>query len=397
MRNPRLLVAVLPFVVLAQAACTRSTLGTEPVSNVIETFAIDGNGDFLVVPVTIAGNEYRFMVDTGMSTSVCDPTLRHLLIETGLTVPVDGTDEATLLQWRDATVGRSKLLMAKWAMCLDLAPLLEDTGLKIQGIIGTDFLKQFTVQIDFDHNELRLLKSAEKVRGTKLQMGADRYGSPTVMVQFPGLTEVPFLIDTGLCVLDSGELSRMTFETLRRTNQIQIDGSVNVGAAFTSANKRVGTVALTSVGKFDHRSHYFHESVTDRNILGLGYLSRYLVTLDFPRGQLYLERGKRFDTPSIKHRSDLHIGVVNGELKVLGIDEDGIAYACGIRRGDQLLEVDGLRAAQLTVHAIDVLVCRQDRSVAFKVKSRDDVVHTVQLRPEPFGAPSTAQTDTISK
>jgi hypothetical protein len=69
------------LVALALVGLTSSLPAAAPERSVevLERFAVRGDGDFLIAPVTIKGKVYRFILDTGCSSMICDSSLRPLL------------------------------------------------------------------------------------------------------------------------------------------------------------------------------------------------------------------------------------------------------------------------------------------------------------------------------
>jgi len=71
-------------------------------------------------------------------------------------------------------------------------------------------------------------------------------------------------------------------------------------------------------------------------MLGLGILSQYAVTLDFPRRKMYLRRGLRFGAPDRRDLSGLHLLLVNRQVVIDSVDVDSEAERRGLKAADNV-------------------------------------------------------------
>jgi hypothetical protein len=59
--------------------------------------------------------------------------------------------------------------------------------------------------------------------------------------------------------------------------------------------------------------------------LGLSFLSRHIVTFDFPNGRVYFEKGKEYKKVDETDMSGLHLLRISNETFVYSVDEGDIA------------------------------------------------------------------------
>lgn len=125
-----------------------------PPSRIIKFFFLD---HLPVIEIRIDGRNYYFALDTGAGVNLidCKHLPQRLLDSTGSTVNVQGLDgrptdgEALKLSGNDLLYGQS-------FVSTDLEPLSEGSDLRISGILGSPFLSQYTVGIDYRRRRVYL-------------------------------------------------------------------------------------------------------------------------------------------------------------------------------------------------------------------------------------------------
>jgi hypothetical protein len=306
--------------------------------NVLESFVVAGNGDFLTLPVEIAGHEHRFIVDTGSSKNLFDATLEPTLRPTAERTPVNGKGKYVVFDGSSATVGRSRFSVSGKAVCIDLAPTRKGLGCSFDGALGMPFLRDKIVQINFDAGCLSFLKTSDGIHGETISLTGDGR-EPTIRVDLPDIRSVPFLIDTGNKTFCNGALRPSTLNQLLRARHATAVDTIVTRNVDAERSERVVVLDSLSVGGFRHEAQAFGED--SRNILGLGYLSRYIVTLDFPGRRMILARGKQYDRIFPRNVIGILVAPREGELIVTYAPDGCTGYSCGVRKGDTILEVNG--------------------------------------------------------
>ena len=246
------------------------------------------------------GQELAFMVDTGSPVTVLDKSLAPKLGERV------GRGEAffPLLEQRDPAsvyrapaiyLGNTRLLTGRWVITENLAVM---TGGPLGGILGMDCLQFYSVQLDFSQNMLRFLDpNAPQLPD---------FGQPFPMIfseSGPLQVSVPgdfFGAVYGTSQIDTGDPwdGAATSNLLQQAVHVHtadwskpVDPAGRQKAHFpqvTFAGERYTDVVLHSHG---------------RNIIGLRFLARHLVTLDFPRRTLYLKRTSVGPLPPTRSRA----------------------------------------------------------------------------------------------
>lgn len=249
----------------------------------------------IVVPVTVQGREYPFIIDTGASVTVYDTTFRPMLGKpVEMQVAGMGAGKTRLAMYRapEASLGELSLPADGLVAAADLATVRDAvrqvSGQEVYGIIGMDFLKDYVLRIDFASKQLEVLKSEPSCGGDwgeRFEIEYQREGVPAITATVSDGIEARFLVDTGDA--GTGDLESQLFDRLCANGAIAITGTVQCATGSGYRQTPEGRLDRLALGPFRHdglrlfKSHW--------NGLGLGYLSHYTVTFDFPQGAIYLK------------------------------------------------------------------------------------------------------------
>jgi C-terminal processing protease CtpA/Prc len=96
----------------------------------------------------------------------------------------------------------------------------------------------------------------------------------------------------------------------------------------------------------------FDRNEENVSLLGLGFLSRHMVTFDFPNDKLYLKKGERYDQPDEVDMSGLHLLKQSNGIVVHSIDEGSPAAKAGIKPDDILRRINNVDVNTLTLSTI---------------------------------------------
>lgn len=336
---------------------------------ILAEFPIFPDGDVLLLPVQFEGKRYQFLLDTGSTNTIYDSTFRARLgdpigkrsIETA-----NRSIQLAIYQAPEASVGRMPLRMKQPVICADLKLVREVSGHQIMGVIGLDFLRQYCIRIDFDASKLEFLDSREAEPGTLIPLAYRRYYQ--IKASFAGQEE-QFMIDTGKGGYESGTLDAKLCDHLMREKKIEkVSKGYYVSASGISEDQKLA-INIFCLGPFKHHRLYFGSS--PRNILGLAYLSRYIVTFDFPKQTMYLKKGKRFDQPDARDQSGLHMLRIDGQTVVKIVDPGSPAARAGIEPEDILLKLDNLCADKTRIHVLRQRLARENETVRLRLRHGD--------------------------
>lgn len=275
---------------------------------VLAEFGFDPNAPWVSVPVTLAGQQYRFILDTGSTHTICDASLEDRLGKRFLW-PWKGTaarGKSFTYEYfcaPPAILGPLRIGKGDLIAVADLAGIGTALEQQVGGLLGMDFLRDYVVQIDFERASVTFLNSRK---------GTDRTGWGTaVRIKHKFLSSLPyidgrvdgfqatFLADTGWARRPAvGELAGGAFDRARSKS-----GSGTLQASVTSMAEtnalRREAFALSDrfrVADFVYEDIVFYEGY--ESILGMRFFFGHVVTFDFPARRLYLKRLGDIDVSS---------------------------------------------------------------------------------------------------
>ena len=355
-------------------------------AGVLAEFKIERGGRDLLLPVRIQEKECLFVVDTGATYSMFDVSLRRFLGEPIGTVEMKTAAEPIKLEQfnpPEAFVGNLDLREGGPIGCLDLELLRRVMGKDVRGILGMGFLKNYVVRVDFDSGKVRFCRGdsrrhPELGRAVRLyNPGGEVGGVLFVQGNLAGVGDIKLLLDTGRNV--AGDLVTELFEKARDKKAVAEGPAATLAGTRRDRKTRIRRLAL---GGFEHRELVMDEG--NQNLIGLGLLSRYVVTLDFPRMKMYLQKGQAFDKLDEIDMSGLHLWRLEGRIVVYSVDKSSPAEAAGIRPEDVVLKVGEADGAEMDLDDLRELLTsgdgkeikmtirrgEEEKAVTFKLKRK---------------------------
>lgn len=364
----------MPYLVLlcciCAAACSMVTSADSAADIAHEEFEIGREGRLLLVPVALNATTYLFAIDTGSALTIFDSTLRAELgdVQGRVTLRTAMGDAAVdVFNCPDATLGRFDLRSCGRVACFDLRHLRAASGKEIGGILGMSLLRQFVLHVDFDRGMLRLSKAAPREGSCwseTLPMAFASDGRPLVNANVCGTVREEFVIDTGA-----------TMNSMRASlfDRLAAKGRIELGARSTSMTltgevaNEMGRLESITLGPFKHTGVL---GCRDRaSALGLQYLSRYIITFDFPRASLQLRVGRSFSAPESCAMCGIAILRLEGRTLVHGVKPDSPAEEAGIAPNDEIVAIDGQPIEHLDLFEIGrKLTSEAGKRVIFKIR-----------------------------
>jgi hypothetical protein len=334
------------FVALAGTAVAGPRAG-----QVIAEFEIAPDGDFIRLPVVVDQHEYRFLLSTGMTTTHIDDALRSKLELKKMSIELRGKRSSQVRERFAgfyATLGGIPLEFPGGVETGDYATLAGNLDLDCQGEIGMDVLNRFVVQIDFDEGVLRFLASLPPAPGDAIRMTPldGEGGAPTVPGAIAGMPALKFVVATSR----AGNSLDIRSDLLPQLEEKEKLTMLSKEKAVTRSGNllfQTGRLESLQIGKFRHEGLLFNSA--ERNAIGVSYLSRYLVTFDFPHSKLYLKKGAHFDEADARLSVwDVSVDRDHEKLAVREVHAYTQAGRMGLRAGDIVETLNGIDVRRLS-------------------------------------------------
>ncbi len=354
------------YVLLAAALCALSLplRAAEPEkkpppdidkADILAEFPMLGPDEPLLVPVKIGKKTYTFMLDTGASFNAFDISLRGALGRSRRRETVSALMaemKATFYEAPAASMGGLEVCKGSLAACFDLKSMREASGRDIRGIVGMTFLKNHILRLDFEGKKFQIVRAGTRSRkswGTPLRMKVKREDNCAYVLANTGAGAAGFMLDTGFA--GSGLLSPAMFKSAvppgrRKENR--------VATVTGEARPMAGRTALLVLGNCAQTEAVV--GAADRDVLGLGFLRRYVVTLDFPGRRIYFRKRKRSFRPDRGFLIGLSMSRRGGRTVIDEVEAGSPGAAAGLRPGDLLLKMAGKLAGKHSMTGLGQMI-----------------------------------------
>lgn len=287
MKIIRLAVTLIGLVFLCSCATNKHILPQLPANVAMNPDA--GRGDWLIINIHLKnGPALPFVIDTGAPFTIFDPSLESQLGKPVRTETIHNfgfKSSSSFYAAPDLYLGDVRLANAGHVATLDCSPFPHAPGNPIMGILGIDVLKHYCLQLDFTAKQIRFLDdtSADKSAwGHPFRLSLEGNQCFLHQVNLVGTKTSGSGIDTG-CNYD-GWLVPELFQQWTNRSAPLASGSVH------SPNTVLGGIIYSNVGLSVPESPASSHPALNGNGIGLHFLSRNLVTFDFPAKTLYLKQ-----------------------------------------------------------------------------------------------------------
>lgn len=252
-------------------------------------------------------------------------------------------------------------------LALPLGRMAARFGNDFDGIIGSDFIKQFVVEVDYQQRLLKLYNKETFTysgKGESLPVQLDGQGYPSLEGEVVPIDGEPikgkFMLDLGA----GGSLSLMTpivNEHKLLGNGLKTIRAIGVGGAGGQVTGQIGRVKSLQLGKFTIASPLtlFSQdkagAMSTSSVVGnIGQMiaGKFKVFLDYSRSRIILEPNSTFAEPMERAMSGFALtteGKDRATFRITDVLEDSPASEVGLQKDDIVLSVDGTAASDLKV------------------------------------------------
>jgi|SRR5215813_4164474 len=252
-------------------------------------------------------------------------------------------------------------------LALPLGRLAARFGHDFDGIIGSDFIRQYVVEVDYQN---RILKLHDKDKftysgpGDSIPIQLNQQGFPILDGEFTPVTGEPI---KGKFVLDLGSggslvvLSPVVTEHNLLGNGLKTIKAIGVGGTGGRSSGQIGRIREVQIGKFKiaNATALFSEdkagAMANRALIGnVGQriAGKFRVFLDYTRSRIILEPNSTFAEPMDRAFAGLALtteGKDRTTFRITELLENSPASEAGLQPDDIVLSVDGRTANELSV------------------------------------------------
>ncbi len=317
--------------------------------------------DKLIIKVSQRGKEYRFLFDTGapnMITKTLFDQIAPRAVDPAMLrkVPIwDGggkVDSLIIITLNEIAFGN--VVFNNIPTLVSKDPFLFDC-LKIDGIIGSNMLRNSIVQLSSKSQSIILTDQPEKL---KLQdkPHADLYlnqeqSAPLIQVKLTdtGSADIPMLFDTGMSGFATLALKHFTLfnehHIFSKFSKSEGSSDVNAFGIEKDTTKYRIQVKEIGVNGAVFKNVNLQTTLGDESIIGSRLLNYGIVTLDYKNKKFYFEP---FKTPVDLAEGSFPVTItLNGNKAVVGVVWDhGLKDKISV--GDQVLSIDDQDFTQIS-------------------------------------------------
>lgn len=327
----------------------------------------------IVVPVKINNSRpLSFVFDTGDKVGIVDiGRAQELGLDLHGQIRIGGAGSDTLLgsYVRGATwkLQGFEDFSQSVTLAIPLGRLAARFGHDFDGIIGSDFIKQFVIEVDYQARVLKLHAKDNFVysgSGESMPIQFNGQGHPLIEAEVTPRGGQPI---KGKFVLDLGSSAALALHSplvkehrLLESNHPTIR-AIGVGGAGGDSLGRLGRVSELKIGKFkiagptalfsqDKGGAFANASLAGN--IGQRIASKFKVFLDYERQRIILEPASTFPDPFDQAQSGMALTTEGADfsiLRVLDVLENSPASEAGLVKEDQILRVDDKSAPELGV------------------------------------------------
>jgi len=319
------------------------------------------NGVVLVDAVVDGAGPLPMMVDTG-AVNVVTPEVvadagirveggrRHVSGRAGRDTEVPSA-QATELRLAAASLRDQPFLI------LDLPRFVTDRGNRppIAGILGYEFFASFAVRLDY---QKRLLTLASPGALRRAGVGVcvpfslqDR--KPSVAAKVDGVVGL-FALDTGSnagLTLDRGFVDKNGFDSGHaslRVKSAAVDGLVDTVVMRLGRFDFADATIHRPLAHFTVRPGEVPSSAAISGTIGSKILRQFVITFDYARRELWLERSSAFDELTSSGKTGFQAAKIDGAgLRVILVIPASPAALAGLKEGDLITAIDDTPAAAI--------------------------------------------------
>lgn len=381
-----------------------STAFAIPKPKKIGTVPFETVGSYIVVKAKInQSTPLNFILDTGLRNIIItelfseDSISLQYISEINLKGLGSGNELSAfesnnnILKVGNVNLHNIKVLVLKE----DIFNLSKQTGSKINGLIGIDFFEDYLVQINHSNKRINFFE-------TEFFLSPKGYGMMPITIESKKMyLQLSVLVNDSVkrsvkMLIDTGAELNAWFQTITNESvhlpQKSVAGRIGQGLNGEVKGKFARLPQLC-IGKFCLKnpivafpdSSAISEIImgTDRDgTIGNQLLSRFNTYIDYKNKQFFYKPNENFKKPFTYNIAGIEIEqpiAFLPQLEVLNVWKNSPADSAGVKIGDQIMEVNGVKAFQMKInemkmlfetpskHPLNLLLVRDNKEIRLKI------------------------------
>lgn len=351
---------------------------------VVSALAVEIEGSTVFVPATVnESSQLWFILDTGANSCVLhDSVARRLRLTPRAEGAGTGAGAGTISYRRYRPedvrfrVGQARF-RCEHVISLDLSGQPAILGRRVDGILGSDFIAQYVVELDYEAAIVRLHRSESfeySGSGEAIPLTFERrlpYVSALVTVPGSAPVERRLLVDSGSEDAVDDSLLLQSAGPLQETL-----GGVGLGEPYRVV---FGRLERVRVGRFEFRD--VPSVAPGISLLGGEILRRFVLLLDYARSRMLLEPNRHFQDGFAWDESGLDLRSEAGGslLRISEVRAGSPAGVAGLKAGDAVMMLDGVPVTKLGIRRVQAFLKRTGTVFSLQVR-RGGRTFDVQMR-----------------
>jgi len=353
-------------------------------SSLITKIPFELEGGHLFIKVNINNSEkLDFIFDTGAGSLVVNlQTIKQINLSNEKKIK------------RKAIIKINNLELNRNVEIQSLLHLEKAIGRDIDGIIGYDLLKKHVVKVNYDSLEIEIHRSKEfKYTGNgemiKIKKGSSgRHSSINSQITLNNGKTIKgeFILDNGaslaLALLNPFSKKHNIIKTFDKSYEIRTYGYYNIKQIST-----VGRINQMNIGGFEFDDvptrlgvinvGYFATNKSIAGLIGNSILKRFNITFDYKREKSYWEINNRFKNKQFNIScSGIRLSLDSTKTKIIikDIDLKYVPADLGLEIGDQIIEIDGVLASNVSLSKLEKLLMQDGKIIEIKCKRENSFI-----------------------
>lgn len=304
----------------------------------------------IIVPVSINGTAYSFVLDTGGFLTLSDEINKQEDFKVTSTVEVSDISQLTktfdMVEVPVLSIGNWTIPKAEAIVSSNYASY-PNRCFGLDGMLGRNVLKDVLLQMDYSTMSLRITNQKSRLRLNETARGKMKISDRGL----PGL-EVDINGKSRFIELDSGSRDWFSYQTAEAERQLEqgttevlsYEGvfSFGVSGKNLNAESRYSSLVTTlKIGNILFEESYSDLSKRSAPRFGSGLLAHGTLTIDYLNNAYYYDGYSDAPVTVVDQRPNFSLAKINGQYIIKWVRKASEAERLGLSYGDHVLSVNG--------------------------------------------------------